>query len=86
MQFHSIHDIIVRDPINKLGALKRTAWHHVKPDLPIIETNTLSETFRSSFIEYLKNPEASAKLLRVTTHSELGNRVREAVDSYLSAS
>lgn len=67
------------------AALKRTAWHHYIPELARIEAETLDEGFRSGLVGYLKNPEASEKALRVQAIPELGKRVQEAVQQYLSA-
>lgn len=67
------------------AALKRTAWHHYVPDLARIEAETLDEGFRSGLVEYLKNPAAAKKALRVQAIPELGKRVQEAVQQHLLA-
>ena len=66
------------------AALKRTAWHHYIPQLARIEAETLDESFRTGLVTYLKNKETSEKTLSVRNIPELGKRVQEAVQYYLS--
>lgn len=61
------------------AAIKRTVWHHCIPELAKIEGDTLDEGFRTGLVAYLKNPEASEKVLHVKNMLELGKRVREVV-------
>ncbi len=68
---YSFHEVLE-------AALKRTAWHHLIPELAKIEAETLDEDFRSELVTYIKNPEAR-KVLRVRALPELGKRVQEAV-------
>ena len=62
------------------GALKRTIWHHYMPQLAEIEAQVLGESFRSDLVGYLKNPQAREKSLHLTSLSQLGPQVRQAIE------
>ncbi|MBS0626759.1 MAG: hypothetical protein JSS09_00930 [Verrucomicrobia bacterium] len=63
------------------GALKRTAWHHVIPELGEIEANALSDFYRE-FGCFLQNPEEE-KVINVTTIPEMKIKIYEAVRQHL---
>jgi len=65
------------------SALKRTAWHHLVPELPIIEAEVLGEEFQAGLISYIQNSKDSNKNLVVQDLSRLEKRVQEAVAKYL---
>ncbi len=64
------------------AALKRTAWHNCIPELAKIEAETIDEDFRLGLIDHLRNREE--KTFQVRNLPELGKRVQEAVQKYLS--
>ncbi|NGX46591.1 MAG: hypothetical protein K940chlam2_01787 [Chlamydiae bacterium] len=66
------------------GALKRTAWHHVIPELATIEAETLDQPFREGLVTYLQATEANETPLQITTLPELGDRIHAAVQRFLS--
>ncbi len=66
------------------SALKRTVWHHLIPELAQIEAEALDESYRAGIVNYFKNPETSEKSLTVRNIPELGKRVQERVQHYLS--
>jgi hypothetical protein len=66
------------------GALKRTAWHHLIPELATIETETLDQSFREGLVAYLQAKEAAETSLQVTALPELKGRVHRAVQRFLS--
>ncbi len=66
------------------GALKRAAWHHVIPGLAKLESEMLNEKFRTGLVTYLQASEVSENMLKFTTDPELGNRVHETVQRFLS--
>lgn len=66
------------------GALKRTAWHHVIPELATIEAETLDQPFREGLVTYLQATEATETSLQVTTLPELGDRIQATVQRFLS--
>jgi len=66
------------------GALKRTAWHHIIPDLAAVEAETLDDSFRNGIVSYLQDPAANRRELTVTTMIQLARQVQEIVQKRFS--
>ncbi len=65
------------------GALKRTVWHHVIPDLARVEAEALGENFKTSLVKYLTEDIIPEAPIPVTGIPELGRRVQETVQAHL---
>lgn len=69
-----------------IGAIKRTAWHYIIPELAQLEADVIDDEFKMGFVSHLINDSVANRTLTVRALPELGKKVHECVSKYLQLS